>query len=133
MRHSHRLVVATTSGIKLYDIINREEFTVRYYDEVPPWLMSHATPMALAYHFDEEKVIEYLAIAGAWPRKTNKKDAAELTIMLHHRLCALHICYLVMAIDHDGIVTVYTFTTTDTPQYYWIPEASLQILNSRLH
>ena len=65
MRHSHRLVVATTSGIKLYDIINREEFTVRYYDEVPPWLMSHATPMALAYHFDEEKVIEYLAIAGA--------------------------------------------------------------------
>ena len=65
MRHSHRLVVATTSSIKLYDIINREEFTVRYYDEVPPWLMSHATPMALAYHFDEEKVIEYLAIAGA--------------------------------------------------------------------
>ena len=65
MRHSHRLVVATTSGIKLYDIINREDFTVRYYDEVPPWLMSHATPMALAYHFDEEKVIEYLAIAGA--------------------------------------------------------------------
>ena len=64
MRHSNRLVVGTTSGIKLYDVINREVFTVRYYDEVPPWLLAHATPMALSYYFDEKKVIEYLVIAG---------------------------------------------------------------------
>ena len=63
MHHSHRLVVATTSGVKIYDIVNRELFTVRYYDEIPPWLLAHATPMALSYYFDEKKVIEYLIIA----------------------------------------------------------------------
>ena len=84
MHHSHRLAVATTSSIKLYDIINREQFTVRYYNEVPQWLMAHATPMALAYYFDEEKLIEYLAIAGAYLTTTdlNKIVSAELTIKL---------------------------------------------------
>jgi len=69
MRHSNRLVVSTTSGIKIYDIINREVFTVRYYDEIPPWLLAHASPMALSYYFDEKKVIEYLVIAGTYKFK----------------------------------------------------------------
>jgi WD40 repeat protein len=63
MKKHHRLAVSTTSSVHIFDIINRETFTVRPFGMVPQWLLAHATPMHLAYLWDEAKLTEYLVIA----------------------------------------------------------------------
>jgi WD40 repeat protein/putative methionine-R-sulfoxide reductase with GAF domain len=65
MKHSHRLGISTATGVKIYDILNREVFGVRHMGDVPEWLLAHAIPQRLAYHFDDAKQTEYLLIAGS--------------------------------------------------------------------